>query len=234
MQDFDSEGFKMRIQQRLAELNLNPRAASLKTGAGPDLLRNVLRGVNKVPRGDNLLRLAQVLQVSESWLLTGTESTSFDTPPSFGVRFGGIVEAGAFRPNDPLDQEAETRRVPLPADPRYPAVAQYAFRIDGDSMTKAHIWPGMYVLAVDVHAWERVHGEVGDGKVVVVAQWRYGDSERELTVKRLRLFRDRMELQPESDNPRWEPFVFPLPLRQDEDGGAQIIAVVLSATWILG
>jgi len=233
MDEFDSKGFVARVQERLDTLALSPRAASIQAGASPDLIRGLLRGTNKTVRGDHLVALARVLKVSESWLITGIDAEAAEDPAVFGVRFGGVAQAGLFRPNDDQDQEAETRRVPLPADPRYPAAAQYAFRVEGDSMTKAHIWEGMHVLAVDVHAWERVHGEVGDGKLVVVARWRHGDSERELTVKRLRLFRDRMELQPETENPRWQPIVFPLPLRQDEDGEAQIIAVVLSATRIL-
>jgi uncharacterized delta-60 repeat protein len=72
-----------------------------------------------------------------------------------------------------------------------------------------------------------------DGKLVVVARHRNGDTERELTVKRLRLFRDRMELQPQSKNPHHEAIVFSLPARQDEEAETRIIAVVLSATWIM-
>lgn len=223
-----------RIQQRLEALNLTERQASMLAVGNPDLVRNLKRARSRSPRGEALSKLSRVLKVSESWLLGTTDD---DAPPPegqpFGVRFGGIVEAGAFRRNDPLDQEAEIRRVPLPADPRYPATAQYAFRVEGDSMTEAHIWEGMHVLAVDVHVWEHLHGEPGDGKLVVVARWRDGEAERELTVKRLRLFRDRMELRPESLNPRHQPLVFPLPLAQDDSAEARIIAVVLSATWIL-
>lgn len=238
MQEFDSIGFVDRIKQRLEATHLSPRAASLKAGAGPDLIRNLFRGLNRMPRGDHLIQLSRVLGVSESWLLTGIEGGSTDTPAiPFGVRFGGVVEAGAFRREDGLDQDAEQRLIPLPTDPRYPAASQFAFAVVGDSMTEAKIYEGMYVLGLDVHAWERIHGEPGDGKLVVVARHRNGDDERELTVKRLRLFRDRMELQPESKNPRHEAIVFPLPHRQnpgqDDDAEAQIIAVVLSATWIL-
>lgn len=143
------------------------------------------------------------------------------------------MQAGAFRRNNPFDQDAEQRRIPLPHDPRYPAAAQYAFAVVGDSMTEAHIIEGMHVLAVDLHTWERLHGEPRDGLLVVVARQRNGEPERELTVKRLRIFRDRLELQPESRNPAHSPIVFALPPRQDEEAGAEIIAVVLSATWIL-
>jgi SOS-response transcriptional repressor LexA len=235
MQDIDLQQLRATISAALSSANKSARAVSLDAGMGPDTLGKFLNGHTQSLRADNLARVLRALDIPQDAIVGGPRIImgNISDTAEFGVPFGGIVEAGLFRPNDSHDQEAENRKVPLPADPRYPAISQYAFRVVGDSMTRAHIWEGMHVLAVDVHAWERIHGEVGDGKLVVVARWRHGDSERELTVKRLRLFRDRMELQPETENPRWQPIVFPLPLRQDEDGEAQIIAVVLSATWIL-
>jgi hypothetical protein len=50
-------------------------------------------------------------------------------------------------------------------------------------------------------------------------------------VKRLRIFRDRIELQPESINKSHKALVFPNPPR-DAESGANVIAVVLSATWL--
>lgn len=227
MEDVDIARLKATIQTALASQERSARAVSLEAGMGPDTLGKFLKGETGSLRADNLGRVLRALKLTESAF--GAVSTM----PAHGVQYGGIVEAGAFRRNDPFDQEAEVRRVPLPPDPRYPAAAQYAFRVEGDSMTEARIFEGMHVLAVDVHTWERLHGEPGDGKLVIVARHRNGEAERELTVKRLRLFRDRMELRPESRNPVHQPLVFPLPPRQDEDAEAQIIAVVLSATWIL-
>lgn len=64
-------GIKQRIEQRLRELDLTPRAASLKAGGSGDLIRGLLRGKQQSFRGDNLAKLADVLGVSVSWLLTG-------------------------------------------------------------------------------------------------------------------------------------------------------------------
>ena len=223
-----------RIKQRLDVLGMSERQASIRTAGNPQFIRNIRKGASVSPRGENFIKLAKVLGVSESWLM-GT-SDDEGTPPEdrqFGVRFGGIVEAGAFRPEDSLNQDNELRIIPLPPDPRYPTTAQYAFQVMGDSMTEAKIFEGMHVLAVEVHTWEKFHGEPGDGKLVVVSRHRNGDSERELTIKRLRIFRDRLELRPESFNRTHQAIVFPLPPRQDEEAEATIIAVVLSATWIL-
>lgn len=65
------EGIQKRIEQRLAELDLSPRAASLQAGGSPDLIRGLLRGKQRSFRGENLTKLAQVLDVSVNWLLTG-------------------------------------------------------------------------------------------------------------------------------------------------------------------
>lgn len=71
MVESEDSGLKKRLQQRLEELGLSPRAASLKAGGSPDLIRGVLRGSNRTLRGDNLLKVAGVLGVSANWLLTG-------------------------------------------------------------------------------------------------------------------------------------------------------------------
>lgn len=71
MNDLASMGFKKRIEQRLNELGLSPRAASLQAGGSPDLIRGVLRGNNRTLRGDNLVNVARVLGVSVAWLQTG-------------------------------------------------------------------------------------------------------------------------------------------------------------------
>ena len=235
MQTEDNKQFRMRVAARLAALNISMRDASIKAGMAPDSLGKFLTGKNRSMRADNMAALARVLDVTESWLMGSSDDNTIE-PSTFGVRFGGVVEAGAFRLQDPLDQESETVRVPLPHDWRYAPEAQFAFKVVGDSMNKANINEGMYVLALEVHAWERVHGEPTDGALVVVARTRMGAPERELTVKRLRIFRDRITLQPESTNPKHEPMTFPLPISDDmsADGyQAEIIAVCLQATWIL-
>ena len=225
----------LRIKQRLDEIGMTERQASLAAVGNSQFIRNIRKGTSSSPRGENILKLAKVLKVNESWLLGTTEEQGEPhVEKPFGVRFGGVVEAGAFRPQNDLSQDDEYRAVPLPHDARYARSAQYAFHVNGDSMTRERIFEGMYVLAVELATWERLHGHPRDGQLVVVARTRNGHPERELTVKKLRLFTNRMELQPCSDNPVYQPLVFPLPLREDEEAQAHIIAVVLSATWIYG
>lgn len=62
-----------RIQQRLDELGLSARAAAISAGGSPWLIQNILAGKSANPRGDTLKKLADVLQVTEQWLLTGED-----------------------------------------------------------------------------------------------------------------------------------------------------------------
>jgi SOS-response transcriptional repressor LexA len=235
MEDYDHNGLAARITRRLKDLEISPRSASLQAGASADLIRGVLRGSNKSIRGDHLVGLARVLKVSEAWLVNGdTSQEPSDPDVEFGVRFGGVVEAGAFRRQNDLSQDDDYRLIPMPHDARFPRNSQFAFTVVGDSMTRERIFEGMHVLAVDILTWDHLQGQPRDGQLVVVARAHNGHPERELTVKKLKLFTDRMELQPCSDNPAYTPLVFPLPLREDDQQQAHIIAVVLSATWIYG
>jgi SOS-response transcriptional repressor LexA len=239
MDEFDHTGFSRRLRQRLEELGMSPRAASLQAGGSADLVRGILRGANKSVRGDHLVGLARVLQVPESWLITGTINARLSPlqpgpdingpPEDFGVPFGGVVEAGAWRVVDTMNQDGEYRRVPLAPDPRYPLDKQFAFLVAGDSMNKARIFEGMHVLAVAIDEWEKRHRETTDGQIVVVECLRNGGHERERTIKRLRVFRDRVELQPESDNPLHEPIV----LNNGDEELGRVVAVALTAAWVL-
>jgi len=235
MSNRDNSEFRTRVAMRLAALNMSMRAASPAAGMSADTLGKFLSGENRSLRATNMASLARVLDVSESWLMGSTDDPANDTMP-FGVRFGGTVEAGAFRTQDLLDQTGETIRVPIAHDWRYPAAAQFAFKVVGDSMNKADIFEGMHVLAIDVHAWERGNGPPRDGSLVIVARMKNGGPERELTIKRLRITAKQMMLEPESTNPTHKPITFPMPHSSDEttDGDrAEIIAVCLQAVRIL-
>lgn len=74
-----------RIEERLAALNLSPRAASLRVSRNPDLFRSVLRfGDEANPTKDTLDKIANALGVTPEWLLTGQTAN-----PSPGAVLGG-------------------------------------------------------------------------------------------------------------------------------------------------
>lgn len=62
-----------RITERRAALKLSGRALAAKAGLPESTIRNVLNGTSENPRGDTLQKLATALEVTEQWLLTGSE-----------------------------------------------------------------------------------------------------------------------------------------------------------------
>lgn len=68
---------KDKIRQRLKDLGLSARKASLKVGPNADLIRSVLRDRTQDPRGETLRRIATALEVSPEWLL----GDAADAPP---------------------------------------------------------------------------------------------------------------------------------------------------------
>jgi phage repressor protein C with HTH and peptisase S24 domain len=65
-----------RIETRLADLNLKPRAASLRVSTNADLIRGVLRaGENANPTQETLAKIAAALETSVEWL-TGAGNLS--------------------------------------------------------------------------------------------------------------------------------------------------------------
>lgn len=73
-----------RAKQRLEELNLSPRAASLRVSGNPDLFRNVLRkGPSANPTDRVIALMAEALEVPPAWLQYGTgEPTAPPLPES--------------------------------------------------------------------------------------------------------------------------------------------------------
>ena len=65
-----------RIQQRLDEIGMTPRAASIKATGADSTIRHILDGRTKSPRLDTLEKIAEVLDCSSTWLMYGT-----DEPP---------------------------------------------------------------------------------------------------------------------------------------------------------
>lgn len=118
------------------------------------------------------------------------------------------VEAGAWREVNELDQE-DMEWVTVPADDKYPDATQRVFDVSGDSMNRLEPYPitnGSRIVAID---YDDIASRVPlrDGLVVVVQRSRNGGQERELTVKQVAWFDDRIEFQPRSSNPKHKPIV---------------------------
>lgn len=103
------------------------------------------------PRGENLLRLCRVLQISSQWLLSGQHgSNTAPGPDTRGlVPLISWVQAGAWT-------EAEDHYLPGDGEEFLPCPAShglhtYALRVEGDSMTASHgkTYPHGAIIFVD-------------------------------------------------------------------------------------
>lgn len=231
------ETFIDRIEKRLAALDLTASKASQMAGLSKDAIRNWQRRAHVLPLSRSLVALANVLQTSTQWLLTGSDdlssedvSNDLDNGDAYGMQYGGIVEAGTFRSVDILDQSSERKRVAMPYHPHFPIDKQYAYRVQGDSMNAAKIEEGMWVTAIDFETWLERYKELRDDTPIVAMRTRAGNAEQELAVKVIRFFADRIELQPQSTNPEHKPIILPRS-KIENDGLVSIIAVVYWAGW---
>lgn len=62
-----------RIQSRINALDLKPAVIAREAGLKPDYVRDIIRGQKKSVSAANASKLAEVLQCSLSWLLTGED-----------------------------------------------------------------------------------------------------------------------------------------------------------------
>lgn len=77
------ETIKRRVEERLAELKLDMKTASLKAELGETFVRDMLRR-NRAPGADSLARLAPVLQTTVAWLTGETSDSGGDSPVRAG------------------------------------------------------------------------------------------------------------------------------------------------------
>jgi SOS-response transcriptional repressor LexA len=79
---------KDRIKLRLKALDLSPRAASLKAGMGPDLLRDLLSKTGRQKRltTESLPKVAAALETSSRYLLGETDDPGIEIADQLGPR----------------------------------------------------------------------------------------------------------------------------------------------------
>lgn len=193
---------------------------------------NGTRGVKDATK----VEYAEKFRVSLSWLIKGDGPSGLAHGDDVATRKEGgelrptnverlhvkwVAEAGAWREADIYDDEPEAFSVIM--SETHPGIPRFLVRVAGDSVTDLKIFDGDYVVCVE---WIALEGRMSDGQVVVVQQT---DGHRiETTIKVLKLFKDRYELQPRSPNPKHKPIVV-YPGDGEEDGrNVEIIGLVES------
>lgn len=145
--------------------------------------------------------------------------------PLVPVRLQGIVEAGAWRDAEDLNQD-EPVLLYEPRDPDFPQARMMAFDVSGTSMNALKprpILPGDRVIAVD---FEDTGLAIREGMVAIVRQTRAGGQLIEWSIKQVALFDDRIELQPRSTEAKHKPIVVTRDLQADDGRVVEIIGLV--------
>lgn len=152
--------------------------------------------------------------------------------PPGRMLFGGKVSAGYFLSVDEFNQDLENFQVPpsIPRHPGYPQLQQTAYLAVGDSMDKAGILDGMWVVAASYADWIDKIGELDNGNRVIVQRTRAGGSEIERTVKEVQFARLGMRLVPRSSNPVHKEFFIDLDV--DADSDTEEVGIIGVVLWV--
>lgn len=220
-----------RVRERMEALDLKAAPLAESAGLGTSFVRDILRGKTRSPTADNLNKLARALKTTPEYLTGGGDSgsvTPIEGPP---LSFAGIVKAGAFLPVDEyFNQDGVDVPEFVTAHPGYKKARQYTWRVSGSSMDLVDIRDGMWVVGVDYGDYVENYGDIESGEYVVAERSRFGGSERELTVKEVKFYRDRMELLPRSSDPEYKPIIVPYGPNADADTETvALLAVVVGA-----
>lgn len=219
-----------RLEARMTQKGLTAKALSIRAGLGATAVSDILRGKNGRPSLPQISAIANALNCDLAYLV-GEQDYPTREPEmkgTFEVPISGIAEAGVFRvmPNVRSDFERELPSIAATRSIRYPRAKHFAMEVRGLSMNAAEpypILPGMYALCVDMISAELI---IETGKIYAVRRTLDAGSTYEFTIKRAFVFRDRIELRPESTDPSFQPLIIP---RQNEweDSGTEIMAIGL-------
>ncbi len=154
--------------------------------------------------------------------ITDLDASSAPSRAATPLEIKGQVAAGLWMESGLFETDA-TKKTSLAGDLRFPSESQYLLQINGESLNRI-AWSGDLILCVD---YLEAGIEIKSGDLAVVERTRDGGHTIERTAKRIIRRNGQIELQPESDDPRFqEPVIFN---EHDEEATeVRIIAKVLS------
>lgn len=225
----------IRVRERLDALGIKASEAQSRGGLQRNFISDIFADKKRTVKGPNGFKLAAALETSLAYLvgetddpgqgpelLVSEQERDMITAPEVGV-----VEAGAFREVDPMDQRPR-RPLYVERDRDFPKARMMVFTVAGDSMdalSPIPILPGMKVVCIDYDdVADRL--PIRDGMVVVVERSRDAGMMREWSVKQIEFFGDRIEFHPRSKNARHKPIIVPRDAFADEGSEVKLLGVV--------
>jgi SOS-response transcriptional repressor LexA len=222
-----AEAERQALQKALENAGLRPAAVSEAIGRKKDYIGDYLRGKKDSLKADELSKIKSLidrasrsLPIKDAGARVGTYGAITVLPVT------GFVQAGIWQELDAMDNQVIEPDFTAAPHPRYPLSEQFVLHVRGDSMDAAKPHPipdGSYVKCVSLAGYGR---DPKENQIVVVHRFRHDGGLVESTIKRIRRLPDRIELWPQSTNPRHQPIV----LKHAEAGEfeeVKIVAVVL-------
>lgn len=200
--------WKREIAERLNELGLSMKEASIRSGLGETWVRDALKR-DKEPIHKNITKLKVVLGIGDS---SNELRNSVQNLPVIGR-----AQAGAFLDVSVLSQDHDYETIPVAKSGRFPHAEQYALEVIGDSMNKLFD-QGSFVTCVD---WAGTGMSLRPGMCLHVE--RYQGSLVEVTLKCFDLVDGKPMLCPRSSNPSHKP----IPLAAIEEGEIHVRGLVI-------
>lgn len=217
-----------RIHGRLHAADANATQVAIKARLGKTAVHDILSGKNKNPSVPVIRRIALALGTTLSYLTGETDNpeAGLNAAGVAPIPVAGIAETGAFRPMPEIGPELEHElpRVNAPTSRAFPGAKHFALEIRGDSMNAAKPVPlveGMFALCVDFTDAELT---LETGRIYAVRRTQDGGHTYEVTIKRAHVFRDRVELRPESTNKKHETII--VPRARGDDLNAQEVRAI--------
>jgi len=145
-------GHGARIKAKRTELQLTQSAVALFIGVTPPAIGQWERD-ETMPKGENLIRLADIMQVSPQWIITGSPSPLVPASPDSGnqVYFVPLISIEILKRRFTV-RDLKTPPIEYKAVSRSVSTESFAVKIEGDAMLNPYGGPSMpdgTVLIVD-------------------------------------------------------------------------------------
>lgn len=178
--------FQLRLRERLTDLGISARAASIDATGSPELIRNYMRGKARLPNRENLEKIASVLQTTPEWLLgqshvvegrksSKTRSKPETRLPSDVPVLGSAAASSVSGMQQHVDAIVDYKQRPPGL---VGARDLYAVYVSGDSMAPEHkggnlrfVWPHKPYRVGDTVVVQEVDGQ--DDQVVLATIGHY-------------------------------------------------------------
>ncbi len=122
--------FRKKLASMLREYNMTPYLLSKKAELSPTAISRILKGETKVPRPQNLDRIANALGISAEELVAGTDceesvdiellSDAVTTPKADEIQTAEYIDLSALAKADPYKQDncfgLFNKKIPVPSN----------------------------------------------------------------------------------------------------------------------